>query len=174
MVVTVLHPAYRCHSMHPIYFVVLLLTINVGLAKTIEWCPPKHLSKRTPSKVKTAIISEIHGQISPTGMDRGRYRSGQLLSRHLYFHIAIMGFDVMYLNVMYNESVHLTPPTVEDIYPGNASCVKTWFDRGMLRWRPVVYGGKDQSKWLKDDKNLPTLERKFYQTIRGINPAYSG
>lgn len=165
-----------------IRMILLLLLLSVACIvqgeKITKWCPPPNFvenRKNSPVTTRTALISEVHGQLKQTGDNWGIFHNGNLLSRNMYQHIGILGFDKLYLHVLYNDTIHETPPTLEEIYPASESCVKEWHDTGVLVWKPLIYANKDQSKWERHPRHNNTLSKhkNLYKCLRGINPTYA-
>lgn len=136
------------------------------------WCPPTYLKRHSgPGLMRTTVVTEIHGQIEQTGLNWGKFLAGHKLSRFFYYYIGVLGFDNVYLNVLYNDTVHSTPPTLEEIYPTATSCVASWAKTGRIILKHMTYAGP-KSRWPLDKDGNPTIKKNSYRTQRGINPTF--
>ena len=161
------------------FILCLLIIINFQTGARY-YCPPANFvnnSRRSVVGLKTAIISEIHGQVWAKTHSWGpfwtQYYNGDQLARSLFNHAGILGIDKVYLGVFYNETLYPRGPSVEDIYPSDKYCVSDWHKLGVLEWRPVPFGGPVQN-WPVDKDGKPTQDRDYYKTLRVYNPFYAG
>lgn len=162
------------------HILALLLLCRIALVDSRFYCPPANFvvnSQRTVPGQKTAIITEIHGQLWAKTYNWGpywtEYYQGDQLARNIHNHAGTLGIDKIYLGVFYNESLYPKGPTVEDIYPSDKYCVADWHKLGVLDWRPVPYGGPVKN-WPLDKHGKPTQDRDYYKTLRFYNPIYAG
>lgn len=97
------------------------------------------------------------------------------MSRFLYLYVGILGFDKVYINVMYNASVHLTPPTLQELYPTNTSCMSEWAELGVIDWFTLKFAGYRREEWdIDPDTNQKSLRVDLYRLTRGLNPRFNG
>ena len=160
----------------------LLLTVVIALQSTVsgidrQWCPPIMFSsnrQKQTNKYRTAVLTDIHGQLVRTGMDWGTFVDGNILSRFLFHHVGILGFDKVYINVMYNASVHKTPPTIEELYPPEKTCVSDWAHAGVIIWTPYTYAGPKEGWAVEPATGEKSLRKDLWKPVRGLNPVFNG
>ena len=106
-----------------------------------------------------SIMSEVHDKRHSLDQphEKPTYADGVFLSRFLYWHIGVMGFDSLILHVFHPEQnvKGRRAPTMEEIYPDSMSCLLEWNATGVLHWEShvihdVVGYGSAIDKWMNE------------------------
>lgn len=142
--------------------------------RKLPWCPPPNFVEVRGASIRTirtSVITLVHGQFEITGLSWGVFLPGALLARHIHHHVGVLGFDKMYVNVFYNDTIHTNTPTVTEFYPEDKSCVAAWYATAAVEFRYVPFGGPPE-RWPVDEKGEARLDMDLYKTLRGINVVY--
>lgn len=166
--------------MRALILLILLVSLHYTVSSTRaerQWCPPptfQHDREKRVKNPRVALLTDIHGQLERTGLNWGIFLDGNRLSRFLYYYIGVLGFDKAYINVMYNATIHVTPPTIEELYPPNKTCVAEWAKLGVIDWYTYYYAGPVEGWAIEPSTKKPSLRKDLWKPVRGLNPRFNG